>query len=346
MNTQAVAPTTNLDRAVFALLVTLFAFGALSGCTNQEEKARKALEQAAQECRNANTDDAFVGVDVGDEEDEQILQRGCKEELEGFEMTSDVSAKAETGPITWEARIDKETGSWRIYAADWSSLDSARRALEDDDLGEEEREYAELHFAKAQEQMPESAWIRLNRLENLLDLRAETRQKRKGKPYDIGEDATKHLEETVEWAEENDDPDTAAQAYYLAVDYIEQFRDFARDMRESADSEPSYERLEIAAEEAEEEGNDEEAEEYLAEIEKSEERRKENKSIYGDFAKKAEAAMCEWIEKISLEDVEGEQVQNDVTEIRNAVECDGVKPLAELEQEDEEDGEEEEGDQE
>ncbi|MFW5968875.1 MAG: hypothetical protein ACOCV2_15230, partial [Persicimonas sp.] len=263
-----------MDRAVFALLVALFTLGALSGCTDQEEKAREALKQAAQECRNDDSDGPFVSVDVGDDEEEEVLQRGCKEEFDGFEMTSDLSAKAETGPITWEARIEKETGTWKVYAADWPSLQRARRALDDDDLGKEEREYAELHFTKAQEETPESAWIRLNRLKNLLELRAETRDNRKGRPYDIGEKARTQLEETIEWAEENDDADTKAEALYLAVDYAEKYRDRATELRDSADRDTSSldERLEAAADEAEEEGKTEKAEEYREEIEKTTER--------------------------------------------------------------------------
>lgn len=317
-------------RALLSLLVGLVALGSLAGCTDQEKKAEEALQKAVNECRSDRPDGAFVEVDVHDDTQE-VLQKACEKDFEGFEMTSDVSAEATTGPVTWGGRIDKSSGIWTLYSANFESLDRARNLVEEDDLSENDYERADELFAKAQEQVPESAWIRVHRLDNLLELREKTRDNGEGRPYHIGDRASDYLEETLEWTDENDDPDTAARTQQLVVDYTLDYLDMARDVRDSESSTDEW--LEEAAEKAEEDGDDEEAEEYREQIELTDKRRKIKEDLYEKLTDRATAYACEKIDDISLEEVESEEIQGDVTEARNRVECTDVDALAELEEE-------------
>jgi hypothetical protein len=300
-----------------AMGLLVSAFGV--GCTSEEEKAQQAIKKAVEECRQAEPDGIFYEVPLFDGEEDEIMHAPCSEELEKFEMTSEVSAHGFTGPVRWAVRVDKATGLWTLFSAEWSNLARARNAIEGSDPSEENLGYAAEHFAKAQKQMPESAWIRLQRLGVLLDLRAETRSNSDPKPISIGAEAQKLYDATIAWAKDNQDLDTEVEAQYLVAkhrkDYLNRI-----DMVLSADG-SSDEWLIKSAEQAEKDGEPEKAAEYRKELEETRKKRVETHEIFSERRERAQAQLCQHLSKLSPAGLDDGDLQQQVVAFKSSVNC-------------------------
>lgn len=319
--------TTSIDSATHSTIARwsawiglgMLATMAVAGCTSDEEKAMNTITKAVEECRSAEVDGTFYEVEMFEGKVDEILAVACDEEISDFEMTSKLSAHAYTGPVRWGVRIAKESGVWTLYNAEWSSLQRARNAVSESDPSEESLGYAESHFKQAQKEAPGSAWIRLNRLENLLDLRTKTRKKDTPNPVSVGEDAQKHYEETLAWADERDDLDTKVEAQYLVAQHI---RDYKRriDMILSSDG-SSDEWLIKAAEEAEKEGDDDKAEEYRQELADQRAERQENHEIFTERREKTMDLLCEQLSELQPAGVSDTALQKQVVSFKESVDC-------------------------
>ncbi len=316
-------------RGLSLMLAVAFVVSALgTGCTSEKEKAMNAITKAVEECRKAEPEGRFYKVKLFDDKADEILHVACKEEIGKFEMTSDVSAHAFTGPVRWGVRVDKETGLWTLYGAEWSNLQRARSALKDGDPSEESLGYAAEHFAKAQEEMPSSAWLRLRRLEAALDLRMKTRKADSPNPVSIGENAQKVYDETMAWAKENDDLDTEVEAQYLVVNHLNKYLGRI-DMVLSSDG-SSDEWLIKAAEQAEKDGETEKAEEYRKEVEEAQKKREQTHELFTERRKKATALLCEEASKLQPAGVENGDLQQQVVALKGSLDCmKKAKPVAE-----------------
>lgn len=297
--------------------LTMSAFG--TGCTSDKEKAMAAITKAVETCRKAEPEGRFYEVELFDDKADEILHVACAEELDKFEMTSEVSAHAFTGPVRWGVRVDKETGLWTLYGAEWSNLQRARSALKDGDPSEESLAYAAEHFGKAQEEIPSSAWLRMRRLEALLDLRMKTRKKDTPNPVSIGEEAKKAYDETMAWAKENDDLDTQVEAQYLVVDHLNRYLGRV-DMVLSADG-SSDEWLMKAAEQAEKDGDAKKAEEYRKELEEVQLKREETHQIFTERRKNLMNVLCEEAAKLQPAGIENTDLQQQVVALKGSLDC-------------------------
>lgn len=313
-------------RWIGLLAAGLVSLGALTGCTSDEEKAMNAITKEVEECRKAQPDGPFYEVELFDSENDKVLHVTCAEEVSDFKMISKVSAEAYTGPVRWGVRVDKETGLWTLVGADWSALNRAMGAIDESDPSAESMGYAEEHFAKAQDQMPGSAMIRLRRLENLLELRDKQRGKDTPDPVSIGPDAQKHYDETMAWAKENDDLDTQVEAQYLVVSHASDYLDKI-DMVLSSDG-SSDEWLIKAAEQAEKEGKTEKAEEYRQELEETRQKRAETMELFTERRKKAEVYLCEQAAKLSPAGVDNSALQEQVVALKSSLDCMKAAPQA------------------
>jgi hypothetical protein len=295
------------------------AFGV--GCTSEKEKAQKTITDAVKECRNAEPEGRFYTVPLPllDGEEDDVLQAVCAKDLDKFEMTSELSAQGFTGPVRWNVRVDEATGVWALYSAEWSNLDRARNAFGKNDPTEENLSYAAEHFAKAQQQMPDNGWIRLQHLSALLDLRMKTRKSDDPTPIGLGEQAQKLYDATVAWAAENDDLDAEVEAQYLAAKHRKAYLNRI-DMVLSSDG-SSDEWLIKSAEQAEKEGEPEKAAEYRKELEETREKRQQTHKLFSARRKKAKAALCEQLSKLSPAGVDDSDLQQSVVAFKSSVNC-------------------------
>ncbi len=310
----------SFSRRLTLLLAAVVALATLAGCSDPKEKALKNITKKVEECRQAEPEGMFYTFELrGNDDTERVFKAACDMEIEKFEMSSDVSAHAYTGPVRWGTRISKKTDVWTLFVAEWPSLERALNAIEGSEIDVDSRRYAESHFSQAQEQMPDNAWIRLRRLENLLDLRTETRKKDDKNPPHIGDNAEKQLDETVAWAEENDNPDAKARAQYLAVDHVRTYIDKI-DRILSADG-SSDEWLIKAAEASEKEGDKEGAQEYRDELEETRKKRAETQELFTERREQTVAYLCERLEELSLDGVTDDTIKTQVDTAKGAVDC-------------------------
>ncbi|MFP4600108.1 MAG: hypothetical protein ACLFVJ_17755 [Persicimonas sp.] len=310
----------SFSRRLTLLLAAVVALAATAGCSNPEEKALENITKKVEECRQSEPEGMFYTFELrGSDDTERVFKPACDMEIEKFELSSDVSAQAYTGPVRWGTRISKETDVWTLFVAEWPALERALNAIEGDEVDVDSRRYAESHFAQAQEQMPDNAWIRLRRLENLLDLRTDTRKKDDKNPPHIGDKAEKQLEETVAWAEDNDNPDAKAQAQYLAVDHVRTYVDKI-DRILSADG-SSDEWLIKAAEAAEKEGDKEGAEEYRDELEETRKKRDETQELFTERREQTVAQLCEQLDELSLDGVSDDAIKTQIETAKGSVDC-------------------------
>jgi hypothetical protein len=308
-----------LRRLPLFLVVCLLMPALGVGCTSEKEKAQNAITKSVEACRNAEPDGIFYEVPLFDGDKDEILHAACTEEVSEFEMTSDVSAHGYTGPVRWGVRVDKETGLWTLFRAEWSDLARARNAIKDSDPSEESLSYAAEHFAKAQEQMPEVGWIRLQLLDVLLDLRAKTRNSDADDAISLGDEAQKAYEETIAWAKENDDLDAEVEAQYMAAKHRKAYLNRI-DMVLSADG-SSDEWLIKSAEQADKEGEPEKAKEYRQELEDVRAKREETKELFTERREQAQAKLCEQLSKLSPAGVDDSDLQQRVLAFKSSVNC-------------------------
>ncbi len=306
-------------RLLLLLGVGLLATSFATGCTSDKAKAKKSITEAVTTCRKAKADGPFYKVKLFGDKTDEILKATCDKKITKFKMTSEVSAEAFTGPVRWETRIAEGSGVWTLYSAEWPDLERAKKAITDDDKSEERLTYAAKNLAEAQKQMPNSAWIRLRRLEALLDLRMKKRKHDSPNPISIGKDAQKQYDETLAWAKKNDDLDTQVEAQYLVADHLRHYLSRI-DMVLSSDS-SSDDWLINAAKASDKDGDHKKAEEYRQQLEKNREQRIKTQEIFTKRRVQTKDALCKQLAKLSPAGVQDADLQKRVVGVKSAVDC-------------------------
>lgn len=312
-------PSLNLRPLGALLLVGLLIAPAAAGCTSAKDKATKVITEAVQDCRDAPADSPLYTVKVAGAQDDEILKLACDEPIENVEMEDNLIATAYTGPVQWEAHLNNESKVWVLTGASWSDLNRARRALEESDPSEEQLNYAVEHLERAQSALPQSPWLRLRRLEALLDLRTKERGPKTEDAETIGTKASAQYDETIAWAEENDSLDTSVEAQYLVAQHLRRYLERIAMILSSDGS--SDEWLEKAAEDADKEGDSDKAEQYRQELKEAQEEREETREIFGERQVKVSDSLCEQLGKLSPAGLDDSDLQSRVVAIKEAVDC-------------------------
>ena len=300
-------------------LAALVALAATAGCTSQKEKATTTIKKAVEACQKDDSKGAFHEVRLFDGSTEKVLKATCDNKLGEFEMLTEFTAKANTGPTVWNASVDEEMGVWVMAGAGWPTLNKALNAIDTEDPTEESMKRAEKFFAESQQEQPQSAWVRLRRLENLLNLRTKTRGKDTPNPVQIGPESQKYFEQTLAWAKENDHLDARVEARYLVVEHIRDHIDRIELGLSASGSQDEW--FLKAAKQAEKDGEPDKAEEYRKELAEMQEKRKKDKKILGARKKKAKKYLCEHLAKLSPAGVDDTTLQQRVVAAKNAVDC-------------------------
>jgi hypothetical protein len=316
-------------------LLVLISTGLL-GCTSEKEKARKALEEAVEKCRKAEVDGPYYDVEVVGGDTEEVLARTCNNEITDFEMLDQFEARAMTGPTEWRVAKDSETTVWVPMSAEWRDLKDALSAIKESEPSQESLEYAENLLADAQETVPESSFIRLERLKNLLDLRAATRSKAQEQPWTLGEAAQSHFDETVAWAKENDQLDVAVEARLMVVQNVQDYQDYIDQAIGSLGSQDEW--LEKSIKASEKQGDEEAAEATRKELEKMRADRPRKREKLENRKDATKAFLCEHVAKLSPAGVSDSQLKKRVISTKESIDC--MKSAEEAAQEE---GAEEEG---
>ncbi len=295
------------------MLAAIVALGFVAGCTPDEEKVQRVIERGLQECKEAEGPFAEVTV-VGDKD--EVLKAACEKEIKDLKMIDEYHASAKVGPYDWTIGVDSETGVWTLTQVDWETLGEARRSIRGEDPPKDARVRAEKAFAKAQQEMPESEWIRKARIENLLELRTVQRGK-SDDPVSLG-DAGPVLQESINWAEQNDNAAFAAELRMMLVDY---YQDYASKLQMAFDNiGSSDEHLEALINQARKDGNQEDLEKYTKTLEEARAGRDEEYAEMEALIAGAKKNACQYLSKLSPIALDADLAKR-ASEMKAGVDC-------------------------
>lgn len=211
----------------WAKLAGILACVALIGCTSDEEKIKKVIDEQIAKCKTSA--DTFVEVDVAGGKS-LVLTEVCHLPLEGPVLVDEFHARANTGPFFWILGLDKELSVWVLNEVTYDPIIVAKREIESRNATPESLAKADSMLAEAEKALPDSSWVRLSRVENALRLRGMVRGKDTQNPAGLG-DAQAVIDANLAWAKAKNPADAAK--IQLAV--IEHLDDYFRRLRSSAE---------------------------------------------------------------------------------------------------------------
>ena len=284
------------------------------GCSSMEDRIENVVEHEIEECKQ--TDDVFHTVRTQQGQTYEILAELCHLEPSDVEMHNEWRGTIKTGPLTWTAGEDEDERTVFLTRVAWDELDRATSSAGSDDV--ETLEEAEEHFANAQDQYGDSAWLRQQRLENLLDLQGEKRDSDAEKL--LGSAVEDYAGEFVAWAQENDKPEAEAEARLAILDHLQGYMGAQESSIDGLGAQDD--RLESALEHAEDEGDTEEAESYREELEERRERRPELREQLKERIANAEREGCGYTDGLNVDGVEDNELRNRITGRLSDFDCD------------------------
>lgn len=282
-----------------------------------EDRIENVITREIEECRQAEGE--FYTVTMADDSTYEVLAETCELEPSEVEMINDWRGIIRTGPVVWTAEEDEELGAVVLERVAWDDLDGALSSTNASHADVESYETAEEHFAEAQQQYGDSVWLRLERLDNLLKLRAERRQPDEQGDL-LGEQLQSYVDETLQWADERDDRDTQAKVRLAVIDHFEDYianRDDAIDRLGSRDD-----HMRSRAEAVEEQGDTEEAEEIRQDLQERIERRPERREEIEGRRENARRQACEFVDALSVDGVEDGQLRSRISSTLTGFDCD------------------------
>jgi hypothetical protein len=321
---------TSISRLMLVGLLSSVAISAMatSGCQKSKKtQAKELIEDRVKVCRNKKETTFYTVGLVGDEE-KRVLQSTCNKEIGEVTMPDEFTGQATVGPYTWQAGLQKTTGTWVLKAAKWEALDRALRILDRDDLSADEFKRAATHLGKAIEDYPESSWLRTKRLDVLLDYRTRDRDLTKESGADLGDLIRSHLDETVAWSNEQGDSDLAAKSHLAIVNYYATLADEADKRREDVPA-PNEETIEVeklkgAMEASKKQGNDKQVEQYKQQLENLRKERPKKKEHFKKMVRMANTKRCGFLSKISLSGIKDSDLQSSLESAKQSTDCESL----------------------
>ncbi len=286
-------------------------------CSSVEDRIENVVTHELEECKQ--TDDLFHTVRTREGSSFEILAELCHLEPSEVEMTNEWRGTIRTGPLVWLAEEDEGERAVLLRRVAWDELDRAQSYADRDNPSVEDLEAGEEAFATAQEQYGESGWLRLQRLNNLLRLSAEDMSTESDSTL-VGSDAEAYLEELVEWADGQDgEGETVAKARLAVIDHVD---GYIASQQRSIDTLGSRDdRLEAAADHAEDEGDMESARDYRAELEERREERPEVRERLEERIKLARHEACGYVDDLNVDNVSDDDLRTRVSSTMRNYDC-------------------------
>lgn len=288
-----------------------------ASCTSKKQEATEKLDKAIKKCRAADGPIYEAPIMAGEDE-EAVLQSTCQEEKGDVEMVDEFTAQVQVGPYTWEAGRNQKIGIWQMKSVSWEPLDKARTLLEGDP-GEKKLDRAAENLRKAQSEYSKSSWIRLELLDTLLRREAEDRESKKSS-LELSDAVEKHFDETIQWAQDNNDRETEVRARLRLVDYLQGFVDQVKQDKNTLESK-DFLSLERSIKASEEAGNEEKAEQYRKQLEKAKKQRPKKMKRYRELIDQAQSNLCARLTALKTGGLEDEKLRERVESAKGGINC-------------------------
>lgn len=287
------------------------------GCSSVEDRIERVIAHELEQCQES--DDEFYTVTTYDDSSYEVLAELCELEPSAVEMTNEWRGFVRTGPAMWTAEEDQELSAVVITRVAWDELNRAQSAAGSQSEDIDALERAEEHFSNAQDEYDESAWLRLQRLDNLLALQAERRSMDEDGDL-LGDELREYIDDTMQWAEQRDDRDTQGRVRLAVIDHLDDH--IERQNRAIDRLGVRDDHLRSAAEAAEEQGEPEEAEKYREELEKQLEERPERRELFESLRANAREQACVFVDDLSVDGIETEELRSRVSSTLTDFDCD------------------------
>ncbi len=284
------------------------------GCTSMEDRIENVVEHEVQQCRLADGDFYTVETQTGSEY--EVLAELCELEMSEVEMSNDWTGTISTGPVRWTASEDQDKRTVFITGAAWHSLNDALSAAESDDA--ETLREADESFEEAIDEYGDSAWVRHQRLENLLELRAAERASTDDEV--LGDEVRDYFEEFVQWADEQDDAAVEARARVAVAGHLHDYIDRQEASVEQLGS--GDRRRERQIEHAEDDGDTERVEMLREEFEQELEERPERRRSLQQRIQTAHQDGCEFSDELSTDGIESRELSDRISSTTGSFDCD------------------------
>lgn len=288
-----------------------------TGCSSTEDRIENVVTHELEQCQE--TEDVFHTVRTRTGSSFEILSELCHLEPSEVEMTNEWRGTMRTGPLVWMAEDDEEERAVMLRRVAWDELDRAKSYSGRQNPDVEDLETAEQHFATAEEQYGDSSYVRMLRLENLLNLQAEKISSDDVESL-VGDAAESYFEEIVAWAGERDDAETIALARLAIVSHVEDY--ISRQERSIDTLGARDDRLKAAAEHAEDDGDREAAEEYRQELQERQDERPQVRERLQGRIERAEREACGYTDALNVDNIGDDDLRTRITSTLRAYECD------------------------
>ena len=160
--------------------------------------------------------------------------------------------------------------------------------------------------------LPDSPWVKISRLELLLNLRKKTRNKKDKKEESditgLGARAQAQYDAIQEWAKKNNNADLATQSRVMIIDYYRNYNSFIDGALETQGS--GDEHLQNAIKMAEKEKNEADAEKYRKELERVTAERVLETERLTKRQKELKKAMCAEIAMLSADGIKDDTLKS------------------------------------
>lgn len=287
------------------------------GCTSTEDRIASVIGHELEQCRQS--DDVFYKVTTRDGDEFEVLSELCHLEPSEVRMVNEWRGVVNTGPAAWTAEQDESRrGAVLITRVAWPELETALGLHNRRNQDVEHMESAEAHFATVEEEYGESAWIRQQRLDNLLKLRTETMSSDDGQSI-VGDDAEEYHRQFVAWARQAERPEALALAHLALIDHIAAYRQRQQDSMDRIGS--GDRRWEARIGHAEDDGDMDLARELRAEFEEIKERRPEQRERLEKLMNVADRQACQYVDELSELSIEDETLQRRITQTTGRYDC-------------------------
>ncbi|MEC9442076.1 MAG: hypothetical protein VYE40_13315 [Myxococcota bacterium] len=298
--------STKLSTALLAALALTF----IGGCTPPDELIKKMLGGHLEKCKSAEGD--FAEIKLFDGNTEKILKSTCEEPVTELVIEDKIKASAKIGPYKWLIGQNPDSGVWVVSGIEWREMTDAQRILSEDDPDANTLEAGAKHFEDVEKALPNSPWVKLSRLELLLQLRKKTRNKKDQKEESditgLGERAQTQYNAIQEWAKANSNADLATKSRVMIIDYYRNYNNFIDNALETQGS--GDEHLQNAIKMAEKEKNEADAEKYRKELERVTAERVVETERLTKRQKALKKAMCEEIAMLSADGIKDDALKS------------------------------------
>lgn len=290
----------------------------VSACTPPEEKIKRVFERGIEDCKKAKGE--WAKITYLKDSHTMVLKEACNTfELGKVEMSNKgLVGSAKMGPYEWTAGEDDALDIWVLTNVEWVELERVRRARANEDATKEDLQKSVADFDAALKGMPDSWWIRRERLANALDLRAKSR---KGGDPDvtIGPVAQAVFDDSLTWAKSKNNPSYVAGMQLQVLAHLKKYDnklEIAQDSMGSGDDV-----LEKLIAEAQKTKNKVDEQKYTKELEERQAQRSKDEVFLDKKRKDLKALICTELSKVSATGVTDEAVSKEIVAAKAATKC-------------------------